>query len=901
MRHFHNRRILSLLATPLLAVVSLVPIGSPASALTLNPTTDTTGITRLGWSVVGLDSNNVAVGPDEFPVGARFCAPANATGVTANWSWLPGGTTADNTYIRLADTSTAYETITVGALPSGNCYDAYWNVKLTRDVATRGLSRAYQITFRDGGGVLLGSTDDRRRIYVEKLVSQGRNTVGTVSLDGGGTTLAPGGTYDFTVTGATSASYGQLTFASIFPAPTFTLLKADYSYTNPVGTVDQTHADACVWVSSYDVQGQPGDCTTSGSAGGNIQAHFKVKVAANASGSVAINTLIYDYSGSSFHYNSDFDDVTKIFTIAVATPAPYVITYDGNAGADTLTGTVPAPDSVTVGDTYTVESPTLTRTDGVTTYAFVGWNTQPNGTGNAFAPNSVITPTGNMTLYAIWVPVTKWALSYNTMGGIGGPDTTTIALTTESITVLGPNPTKQGYVFTRWATNPNGTGDTYTAGGLVPTAGADTLVILYAQWAAGQVALTYHANGGTGSNVVDTYTVGSYTILAPSNGLLGYTRTGYVFTGWNTMANGSGIGYAPGFNYTGATLTDLYAQWQPVPVSQYTVTYLGNGNTAGTAPFDPRLYLSGETATVLGAGTLARTGYTFSGWFYTPTGLGPMVRPGDILTITADVVLYARWTAPVPPPTILSLVVNTVGSGTATPGSQYLVQGSVVTITAAPASGWFFTGWSGDCSGAAITCQVTMNTAKTVTATFVPGVAVTTAVQGSGAVATSVPVGTVVTPGTLVTLTATPSAGWEFASWSGSCSGTTNPITVTLDVSKSCTAVFRQIVVAPTPPTATDDAYRVRSGKVLRVTVDAGVIGNDGASVTRVALVTKTKHGTVKLLPDGSFVYTPKKGYYGIDGFRYEAFDAAGLSVFATVRITVTKAPKVPTVIKTGR
>ena len=44
--------------------------------------------------------------------------------------------------------------------------------------------------------------------------------------------------------------------------------------------------------------------------------------------------------------------------------------------------------------------------------------------------------------------------------------------------------------------------------------------------------------------------------------------------------------------------------------------------------------------------------------------------------------------------------------------------GNVVTLTAAPNAGSYFAGWSGDCVSQALTCKVTMDAAKTVTATF---------------------------------------------------------------------------------------------------------------------------------------------------------------------------------------
>jgi hypothetical protein len=46
--------------------------------------------------------------------------------------------------------------------------------------------------------------------------------------------------------------------------------------------------------------------------------------------------------------------------------------------------------------------------------------------------------------------------------------------------------------------------------------------------------------------------------------------------------------------------------------------------------------------------------------------------------------------------------------------------GTVVTLTAAPAPGWLFGAWGGACAGSALTCQVTVNQARTVTARFDP-------------------------------------------------------------------------------------------------------------------------------------------------------------------------------------
>lgn len=60
------------------------------------------------------------------------------------------------------------------------------------------------------------------------------------------------------------------------------------------------------------------------------------------------------------------------------------------------------------------------------------------------------------------------------------------------------------------------------------------------------------------------------------------------------------------------------------------------------------------------------------------------------------------------------------GQGIACPGdcSQSYLKDAAVALTAAPASGSHFAGWSGACSGTSATCDLTMNAGKSVTATF---------------------------------------------------------------------------------------------------------------------------------------------------------------------------------------
>lgn len=61
--------------------------------------------------------------------------------------------------------------------------------------------------------------------------------------------------------------------------------------------------------------------------------------------------------------------------------------------------------------------------------------------------------------------------------------------------------------------------------------------------------------------------------------------------------------------------------------------------------------------------------------------------------------------------------------------------------------------------------------------------------------------------GTQLTLTATPASGYRFAGWGGGCSGSTNPLTLTLAADTACTAIFSADGPVPAAPPAPPPAF----------------------------------------------------------------------------------------------
>ncbi len=143
-----------------------------------------------------------------------------------------------------------------------------------------------------------------------------------------------------------------------------------------------------------------------------------------------------------------------------------------------------------------------------------------------------------------------------------------------------------------------------------------------------------------------------------------------------------------------------------------------------------------------------------------------------------------------PPLRTLSAAVVGQGQVSWTPAQAQYENGATVSVTAAPATGWSFTGWSGGLSGSANPAALTLAADTVVTATFTLNTyALAVDVVGQGTV-TRAPDQAVYAHGSLVTLTAVPAAGWVFTGWSGDANGSAGSLLVTMLGPRSLTANF---------------------------------------------------------------------------------------------------------------
>jgi len=98
-------------------------------------------------------------------------------------------------------------------------------------------------------------------------------------------------------------------------------------------------------------------------------------------------------------------------------------------------------------------------------------------------------------------------------------------------------------------------------------------------------------------------------------------------------------------------------------------------------------------------------------------------------------------------------------------------------------------------------------------------------------------------------------------------------------------------------PLADNDAYATNEDAPLTVPAP-GVLDGDDAGTTA-SLLSGPSHGTLSLLADGSFTYTPQANYNGADSFSYQAVTLVGgvPSLPATVSLTVNPTNDLPVAV----
>lgn len=410
--------------------------------------------------------------------------------------------------------------------------------------------------------------------------------------------------------------------------------------------------------------GAPSSQSSSGTATGTPSATFTISSTkpSRSSASAGSYTVTWNANGGSVSTPSSTANRTTSYTFSKWNTAQGGGGTNYNpSGSITITAntTLYAQWSSST-STASVTFPTPTRTG----YTFNGWYTAASG-GNYVGKTGNYTPTGTVTLYAQW-SIIQYTIYYK-KGDYGtGTDTSSTKNYGTDITLKGAIFTRTGYTQTGWSTASNGSTKNYNLSATYSTNSGTTL---YPYWTINTYAVTYNANGGNASSVPSSQTktygqnltlsstkptrsnasAGSYTVTYNANGgsvspasASAARTTSYTFSTWNTASGGGGTSYAAGATYTTNAAVTLYAQW------------------------------SSSTSTAsLSLPTVSRVGYNFDGWYTAASG-GSLVWKTGSYTPSADITLYAHWTAAVGTPAF-----------TTQPASKNVYRGASASLTVA--------------------------------------------------------------------------------------------------------------------------------------------------------------------------------------------------------------------------
>ena len=323
-------------------------------------------------------------------------------------------------------------------------------------------------------------------------------------------------------------------------------------------------------------------------------------------------------------------------------------------------------------------------------------------------------------------------------------------------------------------------------------------------------------NGGAACQV----TFGSAT----SVDLTATPASGYTFMSWGGSCSGTSATTTVLVDAAKTCSATFTSAGGPVNGPPYTMTITpptgGKVQGAGIAcgAGSAACSVTMPAAMTLGMSATASSGYVFGGWTGDCAGTNPNLwvtlngprTCGATFTPTGGgTPSYALTIAPAPTGGSVSGGGLACGNGGAA-CSVTVTSGTTVALTAAPASGYTFTGWGGSCSGTSATTTVLVDAAKTCSATFTSAggpvngppytmtiVPVPTGgtVQGAGLYCNSgnpdrctVGVNGSINLGMFVT----PDSGYTFSGWTGDCApaGTSSTLWITLAGPRTCSAIF---------------------------------------------------------------------------------------------------------------
>ncbi len=752
-----NRRLADAPPLPDMEILADMPIDEPITPpkdLELGVTASGNGSGRVTSAPAGIDCGSTCTGAFEEGTMVTLTAEPDASSLFTGWGGACSGTTpVCEVTISAATSVTAtftLKTYTVTVTKNGA-----GSGTVTGNGINCGTGAGCSATVDHGTAISLTATPDNLNVFV-----------------GWGDACSGTGTCDLTITGDTTISAGfSLDNLSLIVtrggngAGSITSMPAGISCPGTcdfVFTANQMVTLTAMPAASSNFAGWSGACTGMGTC-----------------------TVTMDAAKA----------VTGTFTLKRYT---LDITKTGSTGTGTVAST---PGGIACGgdcnemyDHGTMVALTATPTLG--TSSFGGWGGACSGVAGCSVTMDgpkTVNARFDINTYPLTTSVTGMGTITSMPAGIGCPGDCSQNYNHGTMVTLTPM-AATGYTFMGWGGDCSGTGGCSVTMDQAHDVTATFTINRYDLTASVTGMGTITANQiSCPSDCTGTFDHG--TVVAVTQ----MAATGYTFTGWGGACMGTGL-----CNVTMDQMKNVTATFT---INRYALSVTFPGANTGTGTVSATgITCPGDCSEMFDHGTVVTVtqvpdgNSNFTGWGGACMGTGACNPTMDMAkTVTAS---YALKT--------YTLTASVVGSGTVSaapsiscPGtcSGTYTHGTMVTVTHSATPGHQFTGWSGACMGTGA-CVVTMDMARSVTATFTPVymLSISKGGNGSGTV-TSTPAGAIncgsdcsepILSGGMVTLNAAadmPSS--EFAGWSGvpGCTGT-GPCTVTVSAATTVTATF---------------------------------------------------------------------------------------------------------------
>ena len=488
-------------------------------------------------------------------------------------------------------------------------------------------NRSYTFTMPAGNVTLTASA----------VVTKYNVTVNTgtgISTVSGGGFYAPGSSV--TVKAVVSNGYTWEKWMSSNTSLVSNSTSQTYTFTMPSGNVTLTPSAT---VTKYTVAVAKGTGISSVTGGGAYTPGTSVTVNATVADGYtwkqwdSSNTsLLAGSTSRSYSFVMPSGNVTLTATSTVTT---YKLSYSANGG----TG---APADQTGATSYIISSTRPTRAG----YNFAGWSKSSGAISASYQPEDNITLSGNTTLYAVWsqhsissgsnlsTPVSYAGQIYwykFTPSSSG----TYVMYSTGDVDAY-------GYIYnasgSELSNNDDGgdnrnfrlaynlsSGTTYYYGvKYYSSSNTGTISVKF-----GPVyTISYNANGGSGAPSSQTKDWGKDITLSSDRP----TQTGYSFLGWSTSSSATSAGYQPSGTFSSNGNYTLYAVWNKIA---YKLSYNANN---GTGSPDEQ---TGATTYTISSVRPTRVGYNFAGWATSSSASSASYQPGNTITLSSNLTLYA--------------------------------------------------------------------------------------------------------------------------------------------------------------------------------------------------------------------------------------------------------------------